>query len=93
MKAAKNCIFVLPKNICMKRLFPLLILAVLASSCIAIKATSSRTTEASEAYVDAQPEVIASKPKLIVGIVVDQMRYDYLVRFGNRFGSLNPGAL
>jgi predicted AlkP superfamily pyrophosphatase or phosphodiesterase len=89
MKAAKNCIFVLPKNICMKRLFPLFILAVLASSCIAIKATSSRTTEASEAYVHAQPEVIASKPKLIVGIVVDQMRYDYLVRFGNRFG---PGG-
>lgn len=27
-----------------------------------------------------------TKPKLIVGIVVDQMRYDYLTRFSNRFG-------
>jgi predicted AlkP superfamily pyrophosphatase or phosphodiesterase len=27
-----------------------------------------------------------SKPKLVVGIVVDQMRYDYLVRFWDRFG-------
>ena len=26
------------------------------------------------------------KPKLIVGVVVDQMRYDYLTKFENRFG-------
>lgn len=26
------------------------------------------------------------KPKLVVGVVVDQMRYDYLSRFYNRFG-------
>ncbi|EZH72584.1 alkaline phosphatase [Aquimarina atlantica] len=29
---------------------------------------------------------INSSPKLVVGIVVDQMRYDYLTRFYNRFG-------
>lgn len=28
---------------------------------------------------------IATRPKLVVGIVVDQMRYDYLVRFYNKF--------
>ncbi|UKM65171.1 alkaline phosphatase family protein [Flavobacteriaceae bacterium GSB9] len=28
----------------------------------------------------------SSKPKLVVGIVVDQMRYDYLTRFYNKFG-------
>ena len=27
-----------------------------------------------------------SRPKLVVGIVVDQMRYDYLYRFANRYG-------
>ena len=27
------------------------------------------------------------KPKLVVGIVVDQMRYDYLTRFENKFGN------
>lgn len=26
------------------------------------------------------------KPKLVVGIVIDQMRYDYLTRFANRYG-------
>jgi predicted AlkP superfamily pyrophosphatase or phosphodiesterase len=29
---------------------------------------------------------IASTPKLVVGIVVDQMRYDYLTRFWNQYG-------
>lgn len=28
----------------------------------------------------------SQKPKLVVGIVVDQMRYDYLTRFANRYG-------
>ena len=28
-----------------------------------------------------------SQPKLVVGIVVDQMRYDYLTRFKSKFGS------
>jgi len=29
---------------------------------------------------------VVDKPKLVVGIVVDQMRYDYLTRFWNKFG-------
>ncbi len=28
----------------------------------------------------------SARPKLVVGIVVDQMRYDYLYRFANRYG-------
>ncbi|MDX8553494.1 alkaline phosphatase family protein [Tenacibaculum sp. 1B UA] len=27
------------------------------------------------------------KPKLVVGVVIDQMRYDYLTRFANRYGN------
>ena len=30
--------------------------------------------------------IINHSPKLVVGIVVDQMRYDYITRFYNRFG-------
>lgn len=36
--------------------------------------------------VDLKAQVPEDKPKLIVGVVVDQMRYDYLSRFWNRFG-------
>lgn len=31
-------------------------------------------------------ETVSSGPRLVVGIVVDQMRYDYLTRFYNRYG-------
>ncbi|MCL5128657.1 MULTISPECIES: alkaline phosphatase PafA [unclassified Algibacter] len=34
----------------------------------------------------AQNKSDESNPKLVVGIVVDQMRYDYLTRFANRYG-------
>lgn len=36
--------------------------------------------------VQIQTETIAQKPKLVVGIVVDQMRYDYLTRFWDQYG-------
>ena len=32
-------------------------------------------------------EVFYKKPKLVVGIVVDQMRYDFLVRFYDKYGA------
>ncbi|MFN7912838.1 MAG: alkaline phosphatase PafA [Bacteroidota bacterium] len=35
----------------------------------------------------AQPIVQNTKPKLIVGIVVDQMRNDYIYRYWNRYGA------
>ena len=37
-------------------------------------------SEPSDAYA------MAAKPKLVVGIVVDQMRYDYLTRFYDKYG-------
>lgn len=33
-----------------------------------------------------QAKTTTAKPKLVVGIVVDQMRYDYLTRFADRYG-------
>lgn len=30
--------------------------------------------------------IIPEKPKLVVGIIVDQMRYDYLTRFWDKYG-------
>ena len=32
------------------------------------------------------PETTIESPKLVVGIIVDQMRYDYLTRFWNHYG-------
>ncbi|MEK9559537.1 MAG: alkaline phosphatase PafA [Flavobacteriaceae bacterium] len=36
--------------------------------------------------IQAQEEKPYTQPKLVVGIVVDQMRFDYLTRFWDRFG-------
>lgn len=33
-----------------------------------------------------EPKPLKTNPKLVVGIVVDQMRYDYLTRFWNHYG-------
>src|SRR5215831_1156635 len=30
---------------------------------------------------------VATRPKLVVGIVIDQFRYDYLIRFSDLFGA------
>ena len=37
-------------------------------------------------FAQPQPQPKPQPPKLVVGIVVDQMRYDYLARFSQHFG-------
>ncbi len=57
----------------MKNYFFPLLFAILISSCKSDTITNSSNIK-------------NTKPKLVVGIVVDQMRYDYLTRFEDRFG-------
>ena len=33
------------------------------------------------------------KPKLVIGIVIDQMRYDYLARFAYKYGVACPTSV
>jgi predicted AlkP superfamily pyrophosphatase or phosphodiesterase len=51
-----------------------------------ITATSYGQRKKKNAVVEEKPVLITQSPKLVVGIVVDQMRYDYLTRFWNHFG-------
>ena len=46
--------------------------------------SSATAQEKSRSGFDPERDLIAT-PKLVVGIVVDQMRYDYITRFWNRF--------
>jgi predicted AlkP superfamily pyrophosphatase or phosphodiesterase len=34
-----------------------------------------------------QEKIAPKKPKLVIGIVIDQMRYDYLIRFADKYGN------
>lgn len=61
----------------MKNIFSLFILLILSASCTAQKEVAT---------IQQQPQSLNVKPKLVVGIVVDQMRYDYLTRFYNKYG-------
>jgi len=40
-----------------------------------------------KSLVDAKANAIIKRPKLVVGIVVDQMRWDFLYRYYSRYGS------
>ena len=59
-------------------------IALLFSICLVVISCKAQNTE-----VNNTNDISVSsseKPKLVVGIVVDQMRYDYLTRFSNKFG-------
>ncbi len=47
----------------------------------------SFTSKAQRSKTDGDGPYLASSPGLVVGIVVDQMRYDYLYRFWNKFSN------
>ncbi|TAI49724.1 alkaline phosphatase PafA [Flagellimonas allohymeniacidonis] len=59
------------------------LLALLVSVLVFFSALGQRNKK----KLEVQPPVeITQNPKLVVGIVVDQMRYDYLTRFWNHYG-------
>ncbi|WP_299442678.1 alkaline phosphatase PafA [uncultured Aquimarina sp.] len=62
-------------------MFKKILLVIIIITC-AIQCT---TKDSSSIGVNSE-ETISVRPKLMVGIVVDQMRYDYLTRFYDRFG-------
>lgn len=49
-------------------------------------ATSLQAQQGSSKNKTSKDNTIQTQPKLIVGIVVDQMRYDYLTRFYSKYG-------
>lgn len=63
----------------MNRIFSLLAIALMYFSCHA------QNSVAEVASIDLELTE-TPRPKLVVGIVVDQMRYDYLTRFENKYG-------
>lgn len=70
-------VFLKPKNLSMiKNIVFVLLLLALCLSC------GNRNDEKSKKSGGASN----NNPKLVVGIVVDQMRYDYLTRFENKYG-------
>ena len=53
---------------------------------IGLQSFSQKSKKGISFSVEVGKEKDSQKPKLVVGIVVDQMRYDYIYRFWNDFG-------
>jgi len=74
----------------MKKLFILIFLSAILAQCIAIKSKSTTSTSPTSTQKAITVNPITNNetvpPKLVVGIVVDQMRYDYLIRFYTKYG-------
>ena len=69
----------------MKKLLLVLCILLINISCISQKVKVYK--EESSSNTSENKNIIDSKrPKLVVGIVVDQMRYDYLTRFESHYG-------
>jgi len=67
----------------MKKIISLIIISLLLSNCVSIKSNLTATSVEKNNF---QSEVTQKRPKLVIGIVIDQMRYDYLVKFYKKFG-------
>lgn len=46
----------------------------------------SLITTVAKSQKKSMPKVMPDTPKLVIGIVIDQMRYDYIFRYWNKFG-------
>ena len=71
----------------MKKYIFILVVASIFIQCVSIKTSSTKTASSNlKIEIDNKNEINNGNPKLMVGIVVDQMRYDYLVKFYNKYG-------
>lgn len=70
----------------MKKLFALIFISFILIQCGSTKTTNTikKTEQNTVSITPTTNELI--RPKLVIGIIVDQMRYDYLIKFYNKFG-------
>ena len=68
----------LNETLIMKQIFLLVILTLFSFSC---QSQKKKLENSNQVNVES-----TNNPKLVVGIVVDQMRYDYLTRFYSKYG-------
>ncbi len=68
-----------PKLRRMNRFLSMLVVLLLGVSCLAVNTPSDPGLPSSD-------QISTERPKLVVGIVVDQMRYDFLTRFESKYG-------
>src|SRR5207249_4158771 len=76
------------KGDCLRRVFAV-VLALLLTGCIVVESSFAQQNR----RVSQATSTASARPRLVLLIVVDQFRYDYLQRFGDLFGSRGIGRL
>ncbi|MFD1294544.1 alkaline phosphatase PafA [Lutibacter holmesii] len=69
----------------MKKLFSFILISFMLIQCGSANTKSHKTITQKNTSVAQQIDSL-KRPKLIVGIIVDQMRYDYLIKFYHKYG-------
>ena len=81
------------KGSCLRRSFTA-VLALVLAGCFVVEASFAQRLKRSAPRRDPRAVATAnSRPRLVLLIVVDQFRYDYLERFGDLFGARGIGRL
>src|ERR1700693_2141502 len=81
------------KNARIRNLFPLVSILLFLFSGAFLPAQEPRAARPSVHTQNTTPGDRGARPRLVLLIVVDQFRYDYLTRFGDLFGSRGIGRL
>ncbi|PYS40650.1 MAG: hypothetical protein DMF71_12880 [Acidobacteria bacterium] len=76
------------KDDCLRRFFAAT-LALLLAGCIGVESSFAQQNR----RVSRATATASARPRLVLLIVVDQFRYDYLQRFGDLFGARGIGRL
>jgi predicted AlkP superfamily pyrophosphatase or phosphodiesterase len=95
MTTPKNPLLTLPRHLGLSPIFPMRHIFATCCFCVVLAVLQAQTTPSPQlrrtdaAATPASPTALAAgvpRPKLVVGIVVDQMRYDYLYRYAAQYG-------
>jgi predicted AlkP superfamily pyrophosphatase or phosphodiesterase len=71
----------------MKKFLLFLFISFTLIQCVSVKSKTNTTATPKEEKTTVNQSISTiERPKLVVGIIVDQMRYDYLIKFYNKYG-------
>lgn len=70
----------------MKKFILLIFISFALIQCVSVKSKNTSNTTQQKSHSETIPKSDLTRPKLVVGIVIDQMRYDYLIKFYSKYG-------
>ena len=70
----------------MKKIFLFIFASFTFIQCASVKSQTASSLTLQKTILETPQTTTLNRPKLVVGIVIDQMRYDYLIKFYSKYG-------